>query len=347
MSEISRRKDEHIDIVLSMGSHTRQSSTGFDRVCFEHVALPELDLANVSSTTDFLGYRVHAPLLISSMTGGPSRAAAINRNISEAANAKRVAFAVGSQRVALEGQGEHGFSPELRKNAPDVPILANFGASQLKTWNGADMAQRAIDMIGADALIVHLNPLQEAVQAGGDKDWSNVLSAIESLQHACSFPIVVKEVGFGISGTVARQLCDAGVSIIDVAGAGGTNWAIVEAERAQSNRERAVAQAFGGWGIPTADAIAQVRQTCPETTIIASGGITNGIDCAKAIRVGADLVGTAAGVLKAATHSAEAVAEQLALLIDQLRVTCFCTGSRNLADLRTARASGLPGPISG
>jgi len=342
MSEISRRKDEHIDIVLAMEPNTRRCTTGLERICFQHVALPEMSLDAVSLKTEFLGRGINAPFLISSMTGGPSRAATINRNICEAANAVGVAFGVGSQRVALEGQGIEGFSPDLRKNAPDVPILANFGAAQLRTWDGAEMARRAMDMIGADALIVHLNPLQEAVQTGGDKDWSNVLGALENLQRACEFPIVVKEVGFGISGRVARQLWNAGITIIDVAGAGGTNWAMVEAERAPTQREREVAQTFSSWGLPTAEAIAQVRRACPDATIIGSGGIADGLDGAKAIRVGADVVGTAAGVLAAATKSAQAVAEHLEGMIDQMRITCFCTGSRNLEALHHASASGLP-----
>ena len=198
------------------------------------------------------------------------------------------------------------------------------------------MARRAIDMIDADALIVHLNPLQEAVQHGGDTDWRGLLAGIERLARATDRPIVVKEVGFGISGRIARRLSDAGVTIIDVAGAGGTNWASVEAERADNVAEREVAALFSGWGVPTLDCLLDVRAHCPQSIIIASGGLVDGLDCARAIRMGADLVGVAAGVLKAATEGPEALISRLDVIIRQWRVVAFATGSATLQDLRSA-----------
>lgn len=342
MGEISGRKDAHIDIVLHRDVAARSVTSGFEHLRFEHVALPEISLADVDVSTLFLGRRVAAPLLVSSMTGGTSRTAVINDSISRACGDLGLAFAVGSQRVALEAGGIDGFSRELRRAAPGVPILANFGAAQLASWDGVEMARRAVDMIEADALIIHLNPLQEAVQAGGDTDWSGLLAAISRVARTVTFPIVVKEVGSGISGRVARQLVDAGVSVIDVAGAGGTSWAAVEAERAPTSELRDLGLAFRDWGIPTATCIRDVRLACPETPIIASGGMRDGLDCAKAIRLGADMAGIAAGLLTPALDGSAALSRTLSGLVAQLKVACFCTGSRTLADLRTARLIGDP-----
>ena len=337
MTDGVTRKTQHLDIVLRRDVAARTVTTGFEAVRFEHVALPELALADVDLSTTFLNRRLAAPLLVSSMTGGPDRADGINRAIAGAAQALKIAFAVGSQRVALEGEGAGGFGRHLRDAAPDVPILANFGAAQLRSWNGAEMARRAADMIGADALIIHLNPLQEAVQAEGDKDWRGVLAALTRLQRESSVPLIVKEVGAGISGAFAARLWDAGIRIIDVAGAGGTSWAAVEAERAPDARSKAIAEAFRDWGIPTARALADVRAACPSATVIASGGIRDGLDVAKAVRLGADLAGLAAGVLEAALAGPEALQERLGVVIAQLRIAAFCTGSADLAQLRQAR----------
>ena len=335
-SEIRRRKSEHIDIVLDDKKVRSRISAGFDHIRFEHLALPELDLDDVDLKTAFLGKQVTAPLLVSSMTGGPDRAGSFNLHIAEACGLLGLPFGVGSQRIALEGHGAGGFGPELRRAAPNSPILANLGAAQLGTWNGPDMARRAVDMIDADALIIHLNPLQEAVQTDGDTRWRGLLSKIEEVCRTVDFPVVAKEVGAGISADVARRLVDAGVSVIDVAGAGGTSWAAVEGARAPSDRQQAVADAFRDWGIPTAEALVSVRNACPKTTIIASGGLRTGVDCAKALRLGADMTAVAAGVAKAASTSTQAVVDQLGAIVDVLRIACFCTGSKCLDDLRSA-----------
>ena len=331
------RKNDHLDIVLDPSRAAGAAGTGFDAFVFEHCALPELHLDTIDLGSDFLGRHLQAPLLISSMTGGAARSAAINAHLAEAAQQLGIAMAVGSQRVALETAGDQGLTGQLRLLAPDILLLANFGAAQLVHGYGVDEAQRAVDMIGADALIVHLNPLQEAVQPGGDRDWHGVLQALEGLAARLAVPVVVKEVGAGISAKVARQLVDAGVAAIDVAGAGGTSWAAVEAERAASEHGRDVARAFANWGIPTAASLLAVRDACPDTPLIASGGIRDGVDAAKALRLGADLVGQAAGVLQAALHSSDAVIAHFQVLIEQLRIACFCTGSENLTALRQAR----------
>ncbi|TLX60892.1 type 2 isopentenyl-diphosphate Delta-isomerase [Stutzerimonas nosocomialis] len=333
---LATRKNDHLDIVLDPLRARRVASTGFDGVAFEHCALPELHLDQVDLGASLLGRRLAAPLLISSMTGGAARAVQINHSLAVAAETLGIALAVGSQRIALETEADQGLTRHLRQLAPSVPLLANIGAAQLVAGYGLDQARRAVGMIEADALIIHLNPLQEAVQQGGDRDWRGVLSAIKRLAAKLDVPLVVKEVGAGLSPRVARQLVEAGVSVLDIAGAGGTSWAAVEAERAADPQQRAIAQAFAGWGIPTALALQRVRQECPGTTLIASGGIRDGVDAAKAIRLGANLVGQAAGVLDAALLGPEAVIEHFQVLIQQLRVACFCTGSANLAALSRA-----------
>lgn len=334
--DLLQRKNDHLDIVLNPTRAVKQTTTGFERWHFEHCALPELDLDAIDLHTSLFGRSMQAPVLISSMTGGASRARDINRHLAEAAQKLGLAMGVGSQRVAIEGDGDWGLDSELRKLAPDIPLLANLGAAQLTGARGVDYAQRAVEMIGADALIVHLNPLQEALQNGGDRNWRGVLAAIEQAVNTLQVPVIVKEVGAGLSPAVAKRLANAGVAMLDVAGAGGTSWAAVEGERANSAHGRAVAMAFANWGIPTADALCAIRQRLPTMPLIASGGINNGIDVAKAIRLGANLAGQAAAVLGSATTSSEAVAEHFQVVIEQLRVVCFCTGSANLAALKRA-----------
>jgi len=335
MSEMLKRKSEHLDVVLNQNVGTA-AGTGLEAVQFEHAALPELDLDAIDLGADFLGKRLSAPFLISSMTGGPEKAALINENLARAAGKLGIAFAVGSQRVAVEGSGQAGFSRALKDHMAGMPLLSNFGAAQLRKDGGVDMARRAVEMIEADALIIHLNPLQEAVQHGGDRDWSGLLGRLEALVAASEVPVVVKEVGFGISGRLAAKLWQAGIRTLDVAGAGGTSWAAVEAGRAPNERLRAIAETFRSWGIPTARAVADVRAACPDATVIASGGIKSGLEAAKAIRIGADLAGQAAGVLRAALESEDAVIAHFEDRIEELRIACFCTGSATLDQLRRA-----------
>lgn len=329
------RKDQHLDVVLDgRGRHARDA--GFDAVRFVHEALPDLDHAKIDLGADFLGRRLTAPLLISSMTGGPARAEAINARLAEAAQHLGVALAVGSQRAAIEEGAAGGLDAALRRRAPDIPLLANIGAAQLTRGFGLDEARRAVEMIGADALIVHLNPLQEACQPEGDRDWWGVGAALQALIRRLEVPVVVKETGAGLSGRTARRLVDMGAAAVDVAGAGGSNWGLIEGERAADPADRTHAVAFADWGVQTARAIVDVRRACPEATVIGSGGVRDGLDVARAIRLGADLAGQAAGVLKAATVSTEAVVDHFQTVVRQLRTVCFCTNSANLAALRRA-----------
>ncbi|WP_295474995.1 type 2 isopentenyl-diphosphate Delta-isomerase [uncultured Pseudomonas sp.] len=335
--DLSRRKDDHLDIVLAGLDAGVRTTSAWQRLRFEHCALPEQSMDDIDLSCQLLGRPLRAPLLISSMTGGAQRATAINRHLAEAAQALGIAMGVGSQRVGLQGGSDQGLTRELRRLAPDVPLLGNIGAAQLLGPAGLDLARRAVDSLQADALIIHLNPLQEAVQPEGDRDWRGVLDGIARVAAHLEVPLIAKEVGAGLSPAVAQALVRAGVQVLDVAGQGGTSWAAVEAGRARSEADRAVAMAFADWGIPTPESLVGVRRVLPEVPLIASGGIRDGVDAAKAIRLGADLVGQAAGVLREATLSTEAVIEHFQIFIRQLRVACFCTGSADLAALRQAR----------
>jgi isopentenyl-diphosphate delta-isomerase len=336
-SDLSRRKDDHLDIVLDPTKAVSRVAAGWSAVQFEHCALPELELAAIDLRASLLGIGLRAPLLISSMTGGAYRAVAINRHLAEAAEALGIAMGVGSQRVSLQTGNNQGLTRELRRIAPSIPLLANIGAAQLLEPDGLDLAHRAVDTLEANGLIIHLNPLQEAVQPEGDRNWRGVLAGITRAAASLGVPIIVKEVGAGLSAPVATALVEAGVQVIDVAGAGGTSWAAVEGERATSAADRAVAMAFADWGIPTASCVQAVRRALPNVPLIASGGVRDGVDAAKAIRLGADLVGQAASILRDATVSTQAVVEHFDVIIRQLRIACFCTGSANLAALRQAR----------
>ncbi len=335
MSEIERRKRDHIDIVLS-GAARHSVPAGFDMVRFRHNALPEVDFADIDLSTSFLGKLLRLPFLASSMTGGPDVSARINRAIAEAAEHMGFAMGVGSQRIALTTPDSSGLGPELRRIAPSIPIYGNLGAIQLVSGMGPDEARRAVDQLQADALILHLNPVQEAVQPGGDRNWAGVEAAIARLARALPVPIIAKEVGSGISGEVARRLVACGVAAIDVAGAGGTSWAAVEGARLSEPDGRNMGEIFRDWGIPTPICLAEVCAACPDTPLIASGGIRHGLDAARAIRLGASLVGQAASLLPSAMQGTEAVVTHVEAFAEALRIACLATGSKDLDALRAA-----------
>ena len=249
MSGIEQRKRDHIGIVLS-GTAQHDAAGGFDAVSFVHNALPEIDFDGIDLSTEFLGARLRLPFLASSMTGGPDIADRINHAIAEAAQHLGFAMGVGSQRIALTTGEHHGLDRQLRKLAPDVPIFGNLGAVQLVNGMGLEDAKRAVGQIEANGLILHLNPLQEVLQDGGDRNWSGVEAAIAALARALPVPVIVKEVGSGISVDVARRLVDCGVAAIDVAGAGGTSWAAVEGHRAATLPIRRSAKSFATGAFP-------------------------------------------------------------------------------------------------
>ncbi len=327
------RKADHIRINLEENVQFPRLSTGLERFRFVHEALPELDMTRIDLSVELFGHAVRAPLLISSMTGGTEAAERINRNLAIGAQARGIAMGVGSQRTGLE-VGETAYSFRVRQEAPDILLFANLGAAQLNKGYTVDHCRRAVEMIEADALILHLNPLQEAVQADGDWNWAGLLGKIGQVCASVGVPVVAKEVGWGINGRLARRLADVGVAAIDVAGSGGTSWTEVEYHRAPSERLRRIARTFADWGIPTADSLIQVRQAAPELPAIASGGIRDGIDVAKCVALGAMLVGLASPFLRAATVSDEAVVDAIDLLADELRIAMFCTGAGDVTALR-------------
>ncbi len=330
------RKLQHIETVLASDVAAKGVTPGFERFFFEHSAVPECNLSEIDISTSLFGKSLDAPLLISSMTGGTDKAEEINRNLAIAAQRCRIAMGLGSQRAALEDPGL-AQTFKVRSVAPDILLFANFGAVQLNYGYGVDEARRAVDMIEADALFLHLNPLQEAVQPEGDNNWKGLYNRIEDLASNMSTPIIVKEVGNGISVDVARRLSFCGISGIDVAGAGGTSWSEVEAYRQPNVIRKRIAHTFSGWGIPTALSLIQVRSALPDLKIFASGGLRSGLDMAKAVAMGADLCGIAAPTLSKATHSSERIEEELRAFIEELRISAFCTGSNDLNDLKAAK----------
>jgi isopentenyl-diphosphate delta-isomerase len=335
---INQRKADHIRINLEENVQFPHVTTGLEHYRFVHQALPELDLHEVDTGVTVFGKRLAAPILVSSMTGGTEQAGLINRHLAQAAQQQRLAMGVGSQRAGIE-RGEAGQTFRVREVAPDLLLFANLGAVQFNYGYSVDECRRAVDMIEADALILHLNPLQEAVQPEGDVNWRGLLRKIEQVCARLGKPVIVKEVGWGISGTAARRLIEAGVRAIDVAGAGGTSWSQVEMHRAPSERLRRLAGAFADWGIPTAESLTAARTVRdeldrPEVHLFASGGIRSGQDIAKCVALGADLVGLASPFLKKAVAGAEEVAEEMDILITELRITMFCSGACDLAALR-------------
>jgi isopentenyl-diphosphate delta-isomerase len=329
------RKADHIRICLEEDVSGQGITTGFERYRFVHQALPEIALSDVDTSTELWGRALRLPLLISSMTGGAPRAEEINRNLALAAQELGLAMGVGSQRAAIE-RPELAPTYQVRRYAPAIALFANVGAVQLNYAYGVEQCRRAVDMIEADALILHLNPIQEAVQPEGDTDFRGLAAKIAQVCREVGVPVIAKEVGWGISADAARLLWDAGVTAIDVAGAGGTSWSQVEAHRVPTEAGRLVAEAFAGWGIPTAESLRMVLDGGVHEggKVFASGGVRNGLDAAKALALGAHLVGLARPFLKAAAISAEAAVDLGGVLRDQLRIAMFGIGARDLAGLR-------------
>jgi isopentenyl-diphosphate Delta-isomerase len=282
-----------------------------------------------------LGKQLGAPILISSMTGGTAQAREINYRLAEVAQTYKLAMGVGSQRVAIESP-DVADTFQVRKIAPDILLLANLGAVQLNYKYGIDQCRRAVDLLEADALILHLNPLQECIQPQGDTNFKGLLDRIAMVCDRLPVPVIVKEVGNGISAPMAKQLIAAGVGGIDVAGAGGTSWAKVESERAQTALQRRLGETFADWGIPTAECIVAIGQIAPTLPSIASGGLRNGLDIAKAIALGANVGGLALPFLQAADISTAAVDELAQILMAEIRTVLFCTGNANLTALSQA-----------
>ncbi|MBM3179138.1 MAG: type 2 isopentenyl-diphosphate Delta-isomerase [Chloroflexi bacterium] len=331
VAPIDQRKADHIKINLEQDVRSALTS-GLEQYHFTHEALPELDLNRIDTSLSLFGKRLASPTLVSSMTGGTSEAETINLRLAEAVQECKVAMGVGSQRTAIE-HPEQAKTFQVRRVAPDILLFANLGAVQLNYGYGIDQCRKAVDMIQADALYLHLNPMQEALQDAGDTNWVGLAKKIEEICKKIEVPVIAKEVGWGISERTAKLLADCGVSAIDVAGAGGTSWSQVEMHRAPDEFSRQLAATFVGWGIPTAESILNVNKTAPDMAIFASGGIKDGLDIAKCIALGATLGGMAGQFLKAAAVSTEKAVEMMKLTKRQIEVTMFACGAEKLEGL--------------
>ena len=334
LTKTQQRKKEHLELCLDTESVSSATGTGFEAYRFVHNALPELDIDELDLSTTFLGKRLKAPILISSMTGGFDLARKVNRNLATAAQVLGLAMGVGSQRVAIE-EPSAADSFQVRDLAPDILLFGNLGAVQLNYGYSVAQCRRAIEMIGADGLILHLNVLQEAVQPEGNRNFRGLAEKIAAVCRDLEVPVIAKEVGNGISVDVAKRLVQAGVKAIDIAGKGGTSWSAVEAQRATKQGKRPD-NTFAEWGIPTEVALVSVRQALPDIPLIASGGIRTGVDFAKAIALGADLAALGQPLLAAALESADKVIKSLDGMIHELKVSMLCVGTKNLAALRHA-----------
>lgn len=323
-----QRKKDHIEICLQ--EDIEKGKTGFDKYSFTHIALPEIDFKEISLETKFLNKKISSPIIISALSGGIKQARMINKNLAKAAQNLNIAMSVGSQRVAVENpEVEETF--QVREYAPDIPLLANLGAVQFNYGYGLEECRKVIKMIDADGLFLHLNPLQEVIQPEGDRNFSNLINKIKRVNDELKKPILIKEVGTGISFQVANELFKNGIKIIDVAGHGGTNWALIEGLRRGKSKE--LGEIFSNWGIPTAECIVECAKI-QGLTIIAGGGIRTGIDMAKAIALGADLVSLGLPLLEPANNSSQAVEEKLESLILQLKIVMFCVGAKSIAELK-------------
>ncbi|MBP9501670.1 MAG: type 2 isopentenyl-diphosphate Delta-isomerase [Candidatus Promineofilum sp.] len=328
-----QRKADHIRINLEEDVAFKKVTNGLEDYFFMHQALPELDLARVDTSVRLFGKTLKTPLLISSMTGGTAKAREINRTLAAAAQEVGMAMGLGSMRAGIE---DPSLEPtyQVRDVAPDILLFANLGAVQLNYGYGLAQCQRAVDMIEADALILHFNVLQEAVQPEGDGNFAGLVDKVAAVCRALPVPVIAKEVGWGFSREAARQLADAGVAAIDVAGAGGTSWSQVEMYRAPTPRHARLAGAFIDWGIPTAVSVGYCREAAPDLPVFASGGIRDGIEAAKCIALGATLVGLAGEFLRVADRDGVAGVVDLAgVITDELRVAMFCSAAGDLQAL--------------
>ncbi len=325
--ETRNRKIEHIDICLNQDVEYRKTN-GFEKYEFEHNALPELDFEKIDTTATFMGKRFTAPIIIEAITGGSPESGRINKNLAAAAQKVGIGMGIGSQRAALEDPTLAG-TYEVRDVAPDIFLMGNIGGAQISKYS--EKLKELTGMIGADALAVHLNTGQEMAQKEGNRNFENILANIKNAADS-GIPVIIKEVGCGLSGRVARRLEDAGVSAIDVAGSGGTSWIKVDYLRGEKAMEN-----FLEWGIPTAECLEQCREQKIQVPVIASGGVRNGLEVAKAVVMGASLAGMALPLLKPANESAEAVVEKLETMIKELRTAMLLVGAGNIEQLRNTR----------
>ncbi len=332
---ISTRKADHLEICLSQPTNSRTVGPGFDTIQLYHCAVPELDVHDdISTEVVFLGKTLSLPLMITGMTGGFADAERINRDFARVCQSKKIALGLGSQRQILEDDRYLSSFSAVREEAADIPLIGNLGAAQIRNPDGLALVERILSVVAVDALAIHLNPLQEALQPEGDRNFSGVLQALRTISREISVPIIVKETGAGISRDVAKRLQEAGVCYIDVSGAGGTSWAAVEYYR---GADPALAETFWDWGIPTVLCLRELGGM-ERMNIIASGGVRDGLDVAKSIALGASLAGAASPFLKTLCKDGhKALDELLERWTRQFRLAMFLTGCRRVEDLYSVR----------
>ncbi|NIM44633.1 MAG: type 2 isopentenyl-diphosphate Delta-isomerase [Nitrososphaeria archaeon] len=333
-----KRKRDHLEICLHEDTQAKSISTGFEDVFLTHKSLPEVNFEEISLSTKFLEHRFNAPILIDAMTGGFELARKINAALAEAAERLGIGVVTGSQRVALEDKSTVESFRILREKAPTAFVAANIGCQQLRTDNRLEVASRCIEMIDADALTIHLNPLQEVFQLEGDTNFEGCLRDLEEVAQNSPKPVIIKETGGGISGKIAYSLSNSEVQAINVSGVGGTSWAAIEYHRSLGVNRKMLAEAgktFWDWGIPTAACVYEAARYV-DIPIIASGGIRTGLDVAKSLALGANMSAAAFPFLAPALKGSDAVFEQLEKVIYELRAAMFLTGSRDISELKLA-----------
>jgi len=343
-NKTEERKAEHIQICLEEDVTSRNTTTGFEDIHLIHRALPEIDRGKINLSTALFDHIFSAPIIVEGMTGGTEEAFVINAAIAQAVEEAGLGMGVGSQRAAVEDASLERTFSIARKKAPNAFLIANLGAPQLMRGYGTREAQRAVDMIEADALAIHLNPLQEAVQPEGETDYAGITQKIEEIVDGVSVPVIAKETGAGIAGEEAKKLEAVGVKGIDVAGAGGTSWSAVEyyrGKKRRNERSQMLGEAFWDWGIPTAISLIEVAQSV-SIPVIASGGIRSGDDIAKTVALGANLTGIALPVLPSAIKGPREVEKTLNAMIVQLRNVMFLVGADSIERLKA-----LPVVLSG
>jgi isopentenyl-diphosphate delta-isomerase len=348
MTDALDRKDSHLAICLSEPIEPYDArSNGLSAYRFEHDALPELDFDRIRLETRVLGRDLAAPLIIGAMTGGTARAAELNQRLAQAAERAQVGLALGSQRKMLvEPRNETVQGSFLvRRHAPRLPLLfGNLGAVQLNDGVSGERIRELIERTGCDAFNFHLNPLQEAVQPEGDRDFAGLLGRLRDCAPRLGVPVLLKEVGAGISAVTARKIRELPIQGVETAGVGGTSWSRIEGLRAVDPARARAGALFARWGITTAESIEACRAELPGLTLIASGGIRNGIEAAKALALGADAVAVALPILRAAEESSQAAEAAIRQILLELRMVLFVTGVSSIAELR-ARGPALLRPV--
>ncbi len=333
---ISQRKKEHIALCLTGEVSFKSKTTGFENYDFKHYAITEVDLRKISFNTDFFGKKINYPFLISCMTGGVSEAENINMQLAVAANELNIPVGVGSQRQALENKTYHQSYKALRKNAPSIPVLGNIGAAQIAKLKNLDQVRLLAELVNADVMVIHVNPLQELLQYKGQPDFSGFIKALEKLVRFLDIPVVVKEVGAGISKKAASRLLNIGVKGIDVAGAGGTSWAGVEILRNKSDK----GSEFWDWGLPTSYCLRTVGKLKNkfDFMLIGSGGINNAADAAKAFALGADITASARIILQVLDKSGvEGVVQLIKDWFETIKHVMYLTGSNSIEELKDGK----------